>query len=258
MLWARTLTVAALVALPLLAAGFGLRLGLPWRAAWLGALLLGALPLISLAQVPLLARLELKPKEIYRSSALSMAGLSVLALLASAPDVSRLGLVPLDLAVDVPRAGALALLVGLLTVLFMPVDRWVGQPASDLTRLVIPQTTSERFAFVGVTVVAALGEEIVFRGYLVSMLAPSFGGVWPALGISSLAFGLLHAYQGPVGIVRTALLGALLGAGWLVWGSLWPAIAAHFALNLFGGLWLGPRLYRETPDPDQNPDPYQG
>lgn len=247
MVWARVFTVAALVALPLLAAGFGLRLGLPWRDAWLGALLLGALPLVSLAQVPLLAQLELKPKEIYRSSALSMAGLSVLALLASTPDFARLGLVPVDLAVDVPRAGALALLTGLLTVLFMPVDRWLGQPASDLTRLVIPQTTSERFAFVGVTVVAAVGEEIVFRGYLVSMLAPSFGGSWPALAISSLAFGLLHAYQGPVGIVRTALLGALLGAGWLVWGSLWPAIAAHFVLNLFGGLWLGPRLYRETP-----------
>lgn len=112
MVWARVFTVAALVALPLLAAGFGLRLGLPWRDAWLGALLLGALPLVSLAQVPLLAQLELKPKEIYRSSALSMAGLSVLALLASTPDFARLGLVPVDLAVDVPRAGALALLTG--------------------------------------------------------------------------------------------------------------------------------------------------
>ena len=251
MFHARVLSIAALVALPLLAAGFAFRLGLPWRDAWLGALLLGTLPLLSLAQVPLLARLELKPREIYRSSALSMATLSALALLASAPDMARLGLVAPQLVVDAPRAGLLTLLAVLLTVLFMPIERWVGQPESDLTRLVIPQSLSDRVAFAGVTVIAAAGEEIVFRGYLVSMLAPSFAGVWPALAISSLAFGLLHAYQGPVGIIRTALLGALLGAAWLLWGSLWPAIAAHFALNLFGGLWLGPRLYRENPRPPQ-------
>jgi membrane protease YdiL (CAAX protease family) len=59
-----------------------------------------------------------------------------------------------------------------------------------------------------------------------------------------VVFGLLHAYQGPLGMMRTALLGLLLAASLLLSGSIWPAITAHVALDLLGGLVWGERFAR--------------
>ena len=66
--------------------------------------------------------------------------------------------------------------------------------------------------------------------------------------ISSLVFGLLHVYQGPLGILRTATLGGLLAWGFLATGSLWPSIVAHAALDVLLGIFLAERMM-VPPDP---------
>jgi membrane protease YdiL (CAAX protease family) len=58
-------------------------------------------------------------------------------------------------------------------------------------------------------------------------------------------FGLLHAYQGWLGMVRTAVLGMVFATSFLVTGTLWPVIIAHAALDVLGGLVLGETLMRE-------------
>lgn len=80
---------------------------------------------------------------------------------------------------------------------------------------------------------AALWEEMVFRGYGFSVLA-EWWGTPAALGITSLAFGLVHlqnegATPGSVSVVVIA--GLFLGTVLVVLRSLWAAFAAHLAWN---------------------------
>jgi len=88
---------------------------------------------------------------------------------------------------------------------------------------------------------AGLGEETAYRGYLITVLAPLTGLAGAAV-LSSAVFGVLHVYQGWLGIPRTALLGGLLAWGFLASGSLWPAIVAHTVIDLIAGIALGERL----------------
>ncbi len=85
---------------------------------------------------------------------------------------------------------------------------------------------------VGAWVVAAFGEELVWRGYLMNRLADLFGrdkiGWTVALVLMSLAFGLAHAQQGWVDVVEGIIDGALLGLLYLVSGrNLLVPIVAH-------------------------------
>ena len=63
-------------------------------------------------------------------------------------------------------------------------------------------------------VVAAFGEEFFFRGYLMRGWARTFGdgrrGWLLGAALSTLPFGLAHIYQGPSGVINTALVGAVL------------------------------------------------
>ena len=91
---------------------------------------------------------------------------------------------------------------------------------------------------VGVAIVAflapaALWEEMVFRGYGFSVLA-DWWGTPAALGVTSLAFGLVHlqnegATLGSVSVVVVA--GLFLGTVLVTLRSLWAAFAAHLAWN---------------------------
>jgi membrane protease YdiL (CAAX protease family) len=74
----------------------------------------------------------------------------------------------------------------------------------------------------------ALGEELLFRGFLQRLLALRWPGA-PAVLLAALVFGLAHldAVQGSAAFVLGAYLGALTARA----GSLRPAILAHVANN---------------------------
>lgn len=94
-----------------------------------------------------------------------------------------------------------------------------------------------------VWLVAAFGEEIFFRGFVLTRLAELLGAApWAwvlAVVAQASAFGAIHAYQGPVQMI-------LIGIGGLVYGSafvllkrnLWPLILAHGVNNTVGFVLL--------------------
>jgi membrane protease YdiL (CAAX protease family) len=86
-------------------------------------------------------------------------------------------------------------------------------------------------------VLVAVGEELVFRGYLLVNLRDGIGPVL-ALALTSLLFSLFHIINpnlNPVAVGNIALAGAVMGCGWLVTGNLWLPLAYHFSWNFFQG-----------------------
>jgi hypothetical protein len=85
-------------------------------------------------------------------------------------------------------------------------------------------------------VLAAFGEELVWRGYALPRVAEIMGGsrvAWAASLLAvNVAFGLAHFYQGESGMVQAAVQGILLGLLYLATGrNLLAPIAAHFTAN---------------------------
>lgn len=86
---------------------------------------------------------------------------------------------------------------------------------------------------------AALGEEIVYRGYLqklpIDLLGNNTLGVIASIGLSSLLFGLAHIEQGIVGVIVTAfdaLFYSFLKRKFN--GNLWLTVLAHGFYNTIG------------------------
>lgn len=94
------------------------------------------------------------------------------------------------------------------------------------------------------SLLSPLAEEIVFRGFLFGQLWRRAGwGLWPAIAVSSLAFGYGHA-EDAGGLVEGLGLLLLTGAGaavfaWLYarWDTLAAPLALHVLMNLCWGLW---------------------
>jgi membrane protease YdiL (CAAX protease family) len=86
---------------------------------------------------------------------------------------------------------------------------------------------------------AAFGEEISYRGYLVTRAADvgnrSKTAYWIAVLLVSVLFGYGHYYKGPSGIVDSGMAGLVLGAAYLLSGrNLWVCILAHGFIDTFG------------------------
>jgi len=114
--------------------------------------------------------------------------------------------------------------------------------AGLLIRRLFPQTRVEAFAFAALAATAAVCEEFLYRGFVLSALAGKSASR-PLAGIlgSAALFALAHLYQGPSGVATTFVWGAGF-AGVRLWtGSLAPTILPHFLVDLAAGL-AGPRL----------------
>jgi uncharacterized protein len=81
---------------------------------------------------------------------------------------------------------------------------------------------------INIALVPAICEEIMFRGYVQSAFEKSWG-VWPAILVSGLLFGLFHIQL--TNLLPLATLGILLALVTWLSGSLLPAIVAHFINN---------------------------
>ncbi|MEL7061400.1 MAG: type II CAAX endopeptidase family protein [Acidobacteriota bacterium] len=83
---------------------------------------------------------------------------------------------------------------------------------------------------------AAFGEELAYRVVLMRALAVALGdgrrAQAAALVVQAGVFGLVHAYQGAMGVVGATLSGLVYGALALAaQGSIWPSAFAHGANN---------------------------
>ncbi len=92
-------------------------------------------------------------------------------------------------------------------------------------------------------VLAAFGEEFVYRGYLMNRIATSAGGgraAWVLTLVgTSVVFGLGHLYQGTAGVLTTGLSGLVFGILYLTNDrSLWVPILAHGTMDTVGFLLI--------------------
>lgn len=88
------------------------------------------------------------------------------------------------------------------------------------------------FLFLAAFIIQSAGEELVFRGYMMSALMRRGGALW-ALILSSLVFGLVHVFNGYdlLQLLGVTLLGAVLGVYMLREGSVWGAMGLHASWN---------------------------
>lgn len=108
----------------------------------------------------------------------------------------------------------------------------------------LPRDNAELRVFFGLSATAGIVEEIVYRGFLVWCLALLMP-LWLAIIVSSVAFGLAHTYQGPLGILRTGIAGLALGILYVASGSIWLPILAHILADALQGLSIR-ELLRDT------------
>jgi membrane protease YdiL (CAAX protease family) len=88
---------------------------------------------------------------------------------------------------------------------------------------------------------AAVGEEVAYRGFLLTRLREALGGVVGArtalvgaVLVSSVLFGLAHTEQGWIGVTVVALDGIAFAWLRLRCGTLWAAVLAHGFNNTLG------------------------
>ena len=98
----------------------------------------------------------------------------------------------------------------------------------------MPRTAREYRWFLGLSLTAGVCEELICRGYFTWVVAPWLGAIG-AVAVVSAGFGIGHAYQGRTGMVKTAMVGAAMGAIMLATGWLIPAMIAHALVDAGSG-----------------------
>lgn len=78
---------------------------------------------------------------------------------------------------------------------------------------------------------AAVGEELLFRGIAQRLLVKMFKSPWAGIIISAFLFSAMHMQF--YGFLPRFILGILLGVIYWYSGSLWTAILAHFVYDAF-------------------------
>lgn len=122
-------------------------------------------------------------------------------------------------------------------------------PGLDITAMQ-PRNWAELLHVIPLTVNAGISEEIFFRLYLPLLIVLSGGTPAFAFIAATLIFGLLHRYQGWLGVVVTTALAALFAALYLGTGGLAVPIAVHLLIDI-NALVLRPAFalwFRPTAD----------
>ncbi|MFN2541761.1 MAG: lysostaphin resistance A-like protein [Chthoniobacterales bacterium] len=116
---------------------------------------------------------------------------------------------------------------------------WPAPAAPALANEIAGNLKIAFFALLIVWTFAAFGEEIAYRGYLLTRTADlggrSQGAYWIGVVVVSVLFGYGHYYKGPAGIIDSGVAGLILGAAYMLAGrNLWASIFAHGFIDTFG------------------------
>ena len=95
----------------------------------------------------------------------------------------------------------------------------------------LPRTGRQLFWALIVSLAAGTCEEIAYRGFLLPYAGHFLPGWW-ALAAASALFGIAHAYQGWVGTLVTAAIGAALGYVYIATQSLALPMLLHVAIDV--------------------------
>ena len=105
------------------------------------------------------------------------------------------------------------------------------------TAFLMPHTPVERVAWVLLSVLAGICEELTFRTYLQRQLGAILRSPVAGVIAQALIFGASHGYQGWKPMLTISFFGLLFGllAAWR--GNVRSAILAHAAVDVYGGLF---------------------
>jgi membrane protease YdiL (CAAX protease family) len=119
-------------------------------------------------------------------------------------------------------------------------------PAVGDIRALLPRTRAELSYGVGLALSAGIFEEVLFRLGLPALLFGILGLGPLSFVVAAVLFGMLHLYQGPLGILFAALLGLVFAALYVLTGSIAAPIVLHTLVDLrslvlipvaVGGVW---------------------
>ena len=116
---------------------------------------------------------------------------------------------------------------------------WPAPVAPAMASEIKGNVTMALVALAIVWTFAAFGEEIGYRGYLLTRAADvggrSTAAWWIGVIIVSVLFGYGHYYKGASGIVDSGVAGGILGIAYMVAGrNLWACILAHGLIDTVG------------------------
>ncbi len=113
---------------------------------------------------------------------------------------------------------------------------------------ILPQDDRDLRAFFALSVTAGVVEELLYRGFVLWMLA-QWMPLWAAVVLSSIAFGLAHSYQGRDGMLRTGAIGLLFAVLFIASGSIWLPMLFHALFDMVQGVQLRELFRQRDPQP---------
>lgn len=224
------------------------------RLGWLDALFLAALiellPVFAVVQVDLARDLMVERVQAYLTSSVMILFLGVSSLVLGSRLVGLEGMglriEPSQVPVAILWGGATFALGIAILWFFLILRKRCGWSESRLVRELMPVTRREKVWYAGLSFCAGFGEELAYRAYAIPALIVAGGSASAAVALTSVAFAVLHSYQGVLGVVRTGVVGVIMGMVFLHTGSVWPAIVAHVLIDLAVGFVLADRLLAEA------------
>jgi membrane protease YdiL (CAAX protease family) len=143
---------------------------------------------------------------------------------------------------DVERGLVLGLIVGLAGI-----GLYLAAVGVGVNRFVVPVPPTGHWWTVPVLFLnaaeAALLEEVIVLGYLITRLEQVGWTTVAAVATSALLRGSYHLYQGWGGFLGNLAMGLLFGVLFVRWRRTWPFVLAHFVLDVGAG--IGFLLFRE-------------
>jgi uncharacterized protein len=106
----------------------------------------------------------------------------------------------------------------------------------ELANRLLPVNLLEYLPYSALAITAGVCEEFVYRGFVIGAFSRAGMPISVVVIVSSILFGVAHAYQGRGGIVSTGIFGILLAVGRLWFGSLVPVMMWHAGLDLAAGI----------------------
>ena len=116
---------------------------------------------------------------------------------------------------------------------------WPRPTAPELANEIRGNIKIALVAVVLVWTFAAFGEEIAYRGYLLTRAADignrSTAAYWIGIVLVSILFGYGHYSKGASGVIDSGVAGLILGTAYILTGrNLWASILAHGFIDTFG------------------------
>jgi membrane protease YdiL (CAAX protease family) len=115
--------------------------------------------------------------------------------------------------------------------------RWNWKTLEDKRRMMwfLPQGLGDLAWWPLLSLVAGIGEEIVYRGVMFALWSRILASQWAAMAICIIVFSLAHFVQGWKSMVLIALIAAAFHLIVLDTGDLYTAMAGHFFYDLGAG-----------------------